>query len=195
MCWNLFRSSKSYQNLGICGFTSGVHTNMIAAKQTLVLVAMICPKVVPRHSVIGLNEIGKRAHCIPPITQLPIGKHRFSIKTSTETTSTAMKLPVPKSAVYSPSANHLILCSSMTPSTECLTSKRKTLTTTLWKYHACEVLDKTFKTSQCKLIWCLHSTLVNMRTGQDRWSTFVQNWLYIKMWLQDWSVGTSTLHR
>lgn len=64
---------------------------MIAAKQTLVLVVMICPKVAPRHSVIGLNEIGKSAHCILPITQLSIGKYRVSIKTSTETTSTAMQ--------------------------------------------------------------------------------------------------------
>lgn len=104
-----------------------VHTNMIAAKQTLVLVVMICPKVAPRHSVIGLNEIGKSAHCILPITQLSIGKYRVSIKTSTETTSTAMQweLPVPKSAIYSPSANNLIQCSSMKSSAECLTRKKK----------------------------------------------------------------------
>jgi hypothetical protein len=69
---------------------------MIAAKQTLVLVVMICPKVVPRHSVIGLFEIGKSAHCIPPITHLLIGKYLFSIKTSTETTSTAMRITSPK---------------------------------------------------------------------------------------------------
>ena len=75
VCWNLFRSFKSYQKPGyLWVFRWCVHTNLIGAKRTLVLVIMVCPKVVPRHSVIGFNEIGKSAHFIPPVTQLPIGK-------------------------------------------------------------------------------------------------------------------------
>lgn len=75
---------------------------MITTKQTLVLVVMICVKMVAMHSVIGLNEIGKSASYVPPITQLSIGKDQFSIKTSTETTRTTMRLPVPNQRIVVP---------------------------------------------------------------------------------------------